>query len=226
MQRRPPARQNAPMGKTRFVVLDGPAGRIEGILQGDGRVPIRRLAVICHPHPLGGGTMHTRVVHRTARALERAGHCVLRFNFRGVGASEGSHDQGRGEQDDTRAALAWLRSAHPGLAVTVAGFSFGSWVGLKVGCFDEDVDALVGIALPVTLFDFGFITGCAKRRLFLHGTADELAPFDALERLYRGLAGPKELVTLEGGSHLLTDHLDEVEESISAFASALPGPDG
>lgn len=210
------------MGKTRFVTFDGPAGRLEGILQGEGPESIRRLAVVCHPHPLGGGTMHTKVVHRTARALERSGHCVLRFNFRGVGASEGRHDRGEGERDDLKAAVAWLREAHPGHAMTVAGFSFGSWVGLRVGCFDADVDALVGIALPVTMFDFEFLTGCAKRRLFLHGTADELISFTAFRGFYDRLAGPKDLVTLEGGSHLLTDHLDEVEGAVVAFGEGLP----
>ena len=209
------------MGKTRFVTFGGPAGRIEGIVQGESPEAIRRLAVVCHPHPLGGGTMHTKVVHRTARALERSGHCVLRFNFRGVGASAGVHDKGEGEREDLKAAMAWIREAHPGHAVTLAGFSFGSWVALRVGCFDADVDALVGIALPVTLLDFEFLTGCAKRRLFLHGTADELAPYDDLRVFFDGLAGPKELVTLEGGSHLLVDHLDRLEEAVTAFGEGL-----
>lgn len=122
--------------------------------------------------------------------------------------------------------MAWLREIHPGMEMTVAGFSFGSWVGLKVGCFDEDVDALVGIALPVTLYDFGFLTGCAKRRLFLHGTADTLAPYAPMESFARSLAGPKKFVALEGGDHLLGGHLDRLEREIAAFAGDLPSSYG
>jgi alpha/beta superfamily hydrolase len=209
------------MGRARPITFEGPVGRVEGILQGDHPEGIERLAVVCHPHPLGGGTMHTKVVHRTARALERAGHCVLRFNFRGVRGSEGDHDRGESEQDDVRAALEFLRGLHPGLPVLLAGFSFGSWVGLRVGCADPGVDALIGIALPVNLYDFSFLEDCTAPKLFVHGTDDRLAPLGDFEDLYDTLPGPKALVRIDGGDHLLVDHLDTVEEAVIGFASRL-----
>lgn len=210
------------MGKTRFVTIDGPAGRIEGILQGEGSAA--RIGVVCHPHPLAGGTMHTKVVHRAARALEKAGHCVLRFNFRGVGASEGVHDRGGGEQEDVRAALAWMRASMPGRPATLAGFSFGSWVGLRVGCADPGVDALIGIAAPANIFDFEFLRRCGKPKIFIHGTADRIAPLEDLEAIYGEAEGPKALVRLTGGTHLLVESLDPLEEAIVSFADRLPRP--
>ncbi len=210
------------MGSTRFVSFPGPAGRIEAIVQGGAPADPRRLAVICHPHPLGGGSMHTKVVHRTARALQETGHCVLRFNFRGVGASEGVHDGGVGEQEDLRSAMAWLLGQHPGLPLTVAGFSFGSWVGLRVGCAEPAADALIGIAVPAGLYDFGFLRSCAKPRLFVHGTADDLAPLAAFEEIYRELPEPRRLVRLRGGTHMLVDQLDDLEAAVREFATGLP----
>jgi len=212
------------MGRSRAIEFPGPCGRLEAILQEGGTGPCRRGAVVCHPHPLGGGTLHTKVVHRTARALADSGHLVLRFNFRGVGASEGTHDRGIGEQDDARAALDHLEGLLPGAPITMAGFSFGSFVGLKVACGDPRVDALIGIALPVSLYDFGFLPQCHGAKLFLHGAADTLAPIRDFEAVYPAIAPPKEFVRLEGGSHLLTEHLDEVEAAIRAFSLALPRP--
>ncbi len=268
--RKAPAGVTIGMGTTRVVMIPGPAGRIEGIVQGEGPAveeeaadssrapgagrrteavqsqgpgggenagvpggaaragghegiaPPRRLAVVCHPHPLGGGTMHTKVVHRTARALQEAGHCVLRFNFRGVGASEGAHDGGDGEREDVRAAISWLLGRHPGLPMTVAGFSFGSWVGLRVGCEEPAADALIGIAAPAGLYDFGFLRRCSKPKLFVHGTEDELAPFAAFEEIFAGLPEPKRLVALRGGDHMLVDRLDELVAAVRGFAGGLP----
>lgn len=209
------------MGTRRAIEIEGPAGRLEAIHQEASDPLARRAAVVCHPHPLHGGTMHTKVVHRAAKALAEAGHHVVRFNFRGVGASEGAYGQGIGEREDVRAALARLRSLHPGLPVTVAGFSFGSWVGLHVACEEEDVDALIGIAPPANLFDFSFLAGCRKTKLFIHGTADTIAPLAAFEPIYEEIPGPKGLVRIAGGSHLLVEHLDEVERAVGAFAGRL-----
>jgi len=165
--------------------------------------------------------MHTKVVHRTAKALAEAGHHVLRFNFRGVGASEGSYAEGTGEREDVRAALAHVESLHPGAPVTIAGFSFGSWVGLRVGCEEEAVDALIGIAPPAGLFDFSFLRDCRKTKLFIHGTSDTIAPLAAFEPVYKEMPGPKGLVRIAGGSHLLVEHLDEVERAVGGFARKL-----
>jgi uncharacterized protein len=211
------------VGHTRAIDLAGPAGTLEAILHGRDDEPWRRVAVVCHPHPLYGGTMHTKVVHRAARVLEETGHRVLRFNFRGVGASRGVHDHGDGEMDDARAALDHVAALHPGLPATMAGFSFGSWVGLRAGCPDPRVDALIAIAPPVNLADFGFILGCAKPKLLIHGTADEIVPLAAVERLYPSIPDPKSFERVEGASHLFTEHLDEVEAAIRRFA-AFPSP--
>lgn len=209
------------MASSRAIEFRGPAGRIEGILQEAGGPDPRRAALVCHPHPLGGGTMHTKVVHRTARALAGAGHHVLRFNFRGVGASEGVHDGGPGEREDARAALAHLKTLHPDLPVTLAGFSFGAWVGLSVGCEEESVDATIGIAPPANLFNFAFLMTCPKTKLFIHGTEDTVAPLAAFEPLYKEMPGPKGLVRVAGGTHLLSDHLDQVEAAVRSFARRL-----
>jgi alpha/beta superfamily hydrolase len=209
------------LGHSRHMEFPGPAGRLEGILQGRPEEPYPRLAVFCHPHPLWGGTMHTRVVHRAARALQRTGHRVLRFNFRGVGRSEGIHDRGHGEREDVRAAVEWLRYRFPDRPVTIGGFSFGAWVGLAEGCRHDAVDALVGIAPPAKLFDFEFLRDCPKRKLFIHGTGDRVARLEDFEALYPSIADPKDLVRIQEGDHLLAGHLEAVEEAISAFGRSL-----
>jgi alpha/beta superfamily hydrolase len=211
------------MGQSKAVEIQGPVGRLEGIFQGDPGGEPAWLALVCHPHPLGGGTMHTKVVHRTARALEGAGMHVLRFNFRGVGASQGVHDKGIGEQDDARAALDTLTSLYSGKSVLMAGFSFGSWVGLKVGAADSRVEALIGIAPPANLFDFSFLNESTKPKMFIHGTEDTIAPLGDFESAFRDMSGPKGLVKIRGGDHLLTGHLDEVGRAVSSFALKLIG---
>jgi alpha/beta superfamily hydrolase len=212
---------NAAMGHSRTIEVKGPAGRIEAILQGSDDDRPSRVAVVCHPHPLYGGTMHTKVVHRAAKALEESGHRVVRFNFRGVGLSEGVHDHGPGERDDASVVLDHVRALHPGLPATMAGFSFGSWVALSVGCADPGVDALIGIAPPVNLADFGFLAACPKPKLFIHGTADTIAPFDQFERFFGSIVEPKILDRIDGASHLLTEHLDQVEAAIRTFIAGL-----
>ena len=212
------------MGESRAIEFSGPAGRIEGILQGRPDDRALRSAIVCHPHPLGGGTMHTKVVHRAARALEASAHRVLRFNFRGVGRSEGVHDRGRGEQDDVGAALDYVAAIDRNAPVTMVGFSFGSFVGLAAGWDDPRVDALVGIAIPANLYDFSFPLSCPKPKLLIHGTGDMLAPLAALEEIYPSIAPPKTLVRLDGASHLLTERLDEVEEAVLSFGRSLPRP--
>ena len=209
------------MGHSRTIEFTGPAGRIEAILHGSDDEKPSRVAVVCHPHPLYSGTMHTKVVHRTANALAGTGHRVVRFNFRGVGASEGVHDHGPGEKDDALAALDYICSLHPGLPATMAGFSFGSWVSLRVGCADPRVDALIGIAPPVNMADFSFLTGCPKTKLFIHGTADSIAPFEEFEKFFPLVADPKSLARIEGATHLLTEHLDQVDSAIRDFVKRI-----
>jgi len=135
------------------LFIPGPAGRLEALLETPEELEPCQVAVVCHPHPLYGGTMHNKVVYRMARGLRRAGAVVLRFNFRGVNLSEGRHDRGEGEQDDARAALELLRSRYPHLPFSLAGFSFGSRVVLRLGCGLGDVERIVAAGYPTTFRD-------------------------------------------------------------------------
>src|ERR1700730_12609433 len=170
-----------PLHRTLF--LNGPAGRLEALLWAlpgsDGRAP-SCAAVVCHPHPLFGGTMHNKVVYQTAKTLHRFGLPVLRFNFRGVGASEGAHDEGRGEREDVSAALDFLAEEYPGVSLLLAGFSFGSWVGLRVGCKDARVSDLIGLGLPVGDLvgdrGFSYLEVCNKPKLLVNGEFDQYDP--------------------------------------------------
>ena len=133
--------------------FEGPAGRIEAILK-EPAAPVARAAIVCHPHPLFGGTMHNKVVFRIARAFQDAGFAVLRFNFRGTGRSQGAHDDGRGEQDDLRAAVKFIEEKFPGAELWLAGFSFGSAVMLRAAACDGRVHAIVAAGVPVSKYDF------------------------------------------------------------------------
>ena len=175
------------------------------------------VAVVCHPHPLFGGTMHNKVVFQAAKALHQFGVPVLRFNFRGAGMSEGAHDRGRGEQDDVRAAIRHLTSEFPGRPVLVAGFSFGSSVGLRVGCPDERVSDLIGLGIPVNEADFSFLKRCAKPKLIIVGDHDRFAAQEKVEQLFAGWPEPKRLVLVKGADHFFAGKLGEVGSAISEW---------
>ncbi|MFQ5778499.1 MAG: alpha/beta hydrolase, partial [Terriglobia bacterium] len=156
--------------KVKSLFLPGPAGKLEALWEEPQPARAGLAGLICHPHPLYGGTFHNKVVHHTALALQELGLPVLRFNFRGAGQSEGKHDKGRGEADDVRAALAHLTGKIPSARIILAGFSFGAWVGLRVGCEDARVEALVGVGLPADNDDFSYLAACPKPKLFVQGT--------------------------------------------------------
>jgi alpha/beta superfamily hydrolase len=155
----------------RHVDLYGRAGRLEAIYR-ELQDPAG-IAVVCHPHPLGGGTLHNKVVFRAARGLEAANVATLRFNFRGVGASGGKHDEGQGELDDVNVAIDWAKKKHPGKKLIVGGFSFGAWVASRAACELPEVDAIFLIGTPVNKYDFSYLRHCEKPMLFVHGTQDE-----------------------------------------------------
>ena len=184
--------------------LRGPAGRLEAVLN-TGRDDAAYAALVCHPHPLGGGTMHTKAVYHAMKAFSAFGLPVLRFNFRGVGLSEGEHAHGLGEMDDVRAALDWLEENFAGRATLLAGFSFGSYVGLRVGCGDARVKGLVGLGLPVRAagrdYSYEFLARCAAPKLFVSGDHDEFAPREELAAVWASAAEPKRLVWIEGADH-------------------------
>lgn len=177
------------------------------------------VAVVCSPHPLFGGTMHNKVVFRAAKALHLHGLPVLRFNFRGAGLSEGTHDQGRGEQEDVRAALDYLAEEFPRRTVLLAGFSFGSWVGLRVACQDARVTDLIGIGLPVNNSDFTYLRTCTKPKLLISGAEDAFGSRSRIEALFQTLPGPKRLVIIEGADHFLAGKLDEMDCAIEEWLS-------
>jgi alpha/beta superfamily hydrolase len=197
-------------------------GHLEGILKPEetGIVP-RMAALVCHPHPLYGGTMHNKVVFKVAQVLQALQMPALRFNFRGVGHSSGSYDEGRGEMDDARYALDFLSHRYPGLPVILAGFSFGSVVALRVGAIDDRVQALIGLGVPARNFGSETLQGCHKPKLLIHGTRDELAPYDLAARWFEQLPAPKSMVAVEGADHFFQGRLDEVQTIIATFVRTL-----
>lgn len=199
----------------RSFFLQGPAGRLEAMLWTVASANPPRVALVCHPHPLYGGTMHNKVVYQTAKALHASGAPVLRFNFRGAGLSEGLHDKGRGETDDVRAAVEYLAREFPEKPILLSGFSFGSWVGLRVACEDSRVRELIGLGLPVEHSDLTYLRKCAKPKLFIQGGNDQYGPRAPLEALYATLPEPKRLVVVEGADHFFAGKLDQVVRAIT-----------
>jgi alpha/beta superfamily hydrolase len=170
--------------------------------------------VVCHPHPLFGGTMHNKVVYQAAKALHLRDIPVLRFNFRGAGQSEGVHDRGIGERDDVRAALEYLAAEFPRRPILLAGFSFGSMVGLRVGCADQRVSDLIGLGIPVDRSDLTYLRGCAKPKLIVQGGDDQFGSHVNVVALFETLPEPKKLVFVEGGDHFFTGQLENVRGAI------------
>jgi alpha/beta superfamily hydrolase len=196
-------------------------GQLEAILKEPREVPPRDGALVLHPHPLGGGTMHNKVVFRAAAALNDAGLVVLRINFRGVGQSTGEHDQGRGERDDVRDALDYLSSHYPGLKIVLCGFSFGSRVGLEVGIKDPRVGFLIGIGTPLDKYDFDFLAGCRKPLLLVHGEHDEFGQVEQLKKMVADFDQnvPVRLVIIPGAGHFFDNHLDELKRAITDWTN-------
>ena len=181
--------------------IPGPAGTLEARLDLPSGPP-RAVAVCGHPHPLHGGTMHTKALYQTAKALTRVGVAALRFNFRGVGLSTGSFDAGPGEQDDFRAAIAFARHRFPGLPVWAAGMSFGSWIAAGVGAADPRVSLVLLVAPPVDRYDYKELAAAGRPVFIVHGEDDELIPVADVRKFYGTLAEPRELTTIEHANHL------------------------
>jgi alpha/beta superfamily hydrolase len=192
-------------------------GRLEAIVKPPRDAPVRGVALVLHPHPLGGGTMHNKVVFRAAAALNEAGLVTLRINFRGVGQSTGTHNEGNGERDDVRAGLEYLTANYPQQEITLCGFSFGARVGLEVGIADDRVTRLISIGTPVDKYDFGFLTACRKPILFVHGEHDEYGNPERLRELVAKIEAPKELAVIKGAGHFFDDQLDELKRVITEW---------
>jgi alpha/beta superfamily hydrolase len=215
----------------RTLFIPGPAGRLEALLWSvaenkSGKPPLA--ALVCHPHPLFGGTTHNKVVYQTAKTLHRFGLPVLRINFRGVGTSEGTHDKGRGEVEDAAAALNFLSGEYPGVPLLAAGFSFGSWVGLRAGCNDERVTELIGLGLPVGDLvgdrGFSYLDACAKPKLLVNGEFDMYGPPRSLQAMADAFpAHVKEqthVAVISGADHFFAGHLPELEKTIADWLVA------
>ena len=204
----------------RSLFIDGLAGRLEALLN-SGAENASHSALICHPHPVYGGTMHNKVVFHAMKALNSFGFPVLRFNFRGFGLSEGEHAQGEGEADDVRAALDWLdREFH--LPLIFAGFSFGAAVGLRVACPDNRVKAVIGLGVPVQpvnerVYDLDFLHSCNKPKLFVSGSRDQFGPRARLEALVKQLPEPKKLVIIDSADHFFEGRLREMREAVETW---------
>jgi alpha/beta superfamily hydrolase len=197
------------------VEIPGPAGTLEGLL--DEPASPRAGVAFAHPLPSQGGTMHTKAVFQGAKGLARIGCAVLRFNFRGVGLSQGTSEEGRGELEDFQAALDWMAARYPGLPLWAAGFSFGAWVALETGADDSRVPVLIGIAPPVNRPNYSFARTLetTKPKFLIQGSLDELCPLKEMWAFYAKLKEPRELVVIDGASHLFEGKTEEVGEALS-----------
>jgi alpha/beta superfamily hydrolase len=189
-------------------------GRLEAIIKEPKYVQRRGAALVCHPHPLGGGTMHNKVVFRAAAGLLDAGLTTLRFNFRSVGASTGMHDDGRGEKEDVQAALDYLSENYKGEEITLAGFSFGSRVGIEAAMNDRRVPRLISLGTPVNKYDYSFLRANQKPILFLHGDRDEFGSVENLQKLFDSLRCEKKMIIFENCGHFFDEHLSELSEAV------------
>ncbi len=199
------------------LFIPSPHGQLEAILKAP-RGPILGVALVLHPHPLFGGTMHNKVVFRAAAALNEAGLVALRINFRGVGQSTGEHDEGRGEREDVRSGLKYLTENYPGQEITLCGFSFGARVGLEVGSADERVARLISLGTPVDKYDFSFLEQCRKPILFVQGDVDEFGGVERLRELVARLRAPVELKVIKGAGHFFDDQLEELKAVITEWS--------
>ena len=203
--------------KIESLFVKGPAGRLEALLEEpEDREPLEA-ALVCHPHPQHGGTMHNKVVYRIARGLRRAGCVVLRFNYRGVNLSEGAYDEGAGELEDARAALSLLLSRYPSLPVTLAGFSFGSRIALKLGCELGYPKRVIAVGFPTIYQDRSYLEGCVLPRVFVQSTNDEFGPLADLEPVIAALAEPKQLITIPASDHFFAGALPELESAVAGL---------
>ena len=203
----------------RTFFLNGPDGRLEAMLWTVLTADPRRVAVVCHPHPLFGGTMHNKVVFQVAKTLHQLEIPVLRFNFRGAGLSEGKHDKGRGETGDVRVALDYLAKEFTSKPILLAGFSFGSYVGLRVGCEDSRVRELVGLGIPVDSSDLSFLAECRKPKLILQSAHDQFGSRERVEALYEQLPEPKALTFIDAPDHFFAGNLPEMGHALELWVS-------
>ncbi len=196
------------------LFLEGPVGRLEALLEEPEHGSPREAALVCHPHPQHGGTMHNKVVYRVARGLRHAGCAVLRFNYRGVNLSEGSYDNGIGETEDARTALAYLRHRYPELPFTVAGFSFGSRIALQL-C--QGARRVIAVGFPTIYDERAYLSACVTRKIFVQSTQDEFGPIGQLAPLVDELPEPRQLIAIPARDHFFAGALELLESTIQGL---------
>ncbi len=199
-------------------ILDIPVshGHLEAVLRGP-RGPVRAAAIVCHPHPLQGGTMNTKAVFRVAQALAEINIVALRFNFRGVGSSTGTYDAGAGERQDAKTALDWLEERCPKVPLIASGFSFGSMVALKTGFSDPRVKVLFGFGVPVRLYDYSFLAGTVKPTLLVQGSQDEFGTGDELKKAAESFGSGVTVATVEGADHYFNGAIDGLKKAVTNY---------
>ena len=206
------------------VIISGPEGRLEGRYQhGKGENP--PIAVVLHPHPQHGGTMNNKVTYTLYHMFVKLGYSTLRFNFRGVGRSQGEYDRGEGELSDAASALDWLQQHNPETpGCWVAGFSFGSWIGMQLLMRRPEIEGFISVAPPANMFDFTFLAPCPSSGLMLMGDKDELVTHDSVAKLVKKLSAQRDIeVThqiIKGANHFFTEHLAEMEEAVRSYVVA------
>lgn len=196
------------------VIFTGPAGRIEGRYTA-GPLPSSPVALILHPHPKHGGTMNNKVVYSLFQTFAKKGFSTLRFNFRGVGRSEGSYDNGEGELADAAAAMDWLQSTHPQVnSFWVAGFSFGAWIAMQLLMRRPELEGFIAISPPTNMYDFNFLAPCPVSGQIIHGEQDAVVPYQYSDTLVQKLRNQKGIAidyhVLKGADHFYSDYMDEM----------------
>jgi alpha/beta superfamily hydrolase len=201
--------------KIESLFLAGPAGRLEALLEEPDQTAIG-IALVCHPHPQHGGTMHNKVVFRVAKGFRCSGHVVMRFNYRGVNLSEGEYAHGEGELEDARIALDVLLSRHPALPLTLAGFSFGSRIALRMGCAPHSLAPrrVIAVGFPTVYKNRTFLDNCTVPRIFIQSTRDQYGPVEELQSLVDALPEPKQLIWIDAQDHFFAGALEQLEESV------------
>lgn len=200
--------------------ITGPAGRLEALLEEPDGVAPHTAAVVCHPHPLFGGTMHNKVVYRMARGLRRAGVVVVRFNFRGVGLSQGEHGHLVGEIEDARTVLAWVRERYPALPYGLAGFSFGSRAITRLGCETAGARWLLAAGFPTRYGPADYLERCPVPKIFIQSTVDQYGPRPELEEQFARFSDPKQLLWIEAADHFFAGALDTFEGAVHGAIAA------
>jgi alpha/beta superfamily hydrolase len=208
------------------VIINGPDGRIEGRYH-HCKQPNAPIALLLHPHPQHGGTMNNKVVYSLYHAFVRRGFSALRFNFRGVGRSQGSFDRGEGELSDAAAALDWLQGYNPNASSCwIGGFSFGAWIGMQLLMRRPEIDGFIAIAPPANLYDFSFLAPCPSSGLILQGDHDTIVSLEAAQKLVNKLSHQRDIKIdyriVKGADHFFQSHMDEVTAHVDSYIAAHP----